>query len=148
MKINLGSSDGTVSRYIQAKKEQVPRLMRTFGMEFYRQVTISTPVDTGRARYGWNCSVGNPDFIIPAKAPEGTGVSSGGGVFYTLDSGKAGRVFTQSAVTGESPIYISNAVNYITALNNGHSRQAPARFVELSFFNVVDKLFKLTLHNQ
>ena len=104
--------------------------MRMFMVEFYRQVTISTPVDTGRARYGWNCSIGTPDLNIP---PEGQ---------YNLDASRATGVFTVKNVTGKDTLYISNAVPYIGDLNDGWSSQAPARFVELSFGTSVRKLDK------
>lgn len=141
MKLRLGMNDGSVRRYIEAKKKQIPRLIRMFGVEFYRQVTISTPVDTGRARYGWNCSIGSPDFSIPAAAPNNwIGESAGGQAFYKIDTERAANTFTSGNVTEFSTIYISNAVPYVEILNEGHSRQAPARFVELAFANTVEKM--------
>jgi hypothetical protein len=131
MKFNLGVGDPNVKRYIKINAARPKRVMLMFGIEFYRQVTIATPVDTGRARLGWNCSVGSPDLTVP---PPGK---------YELDSTRAERVFTVQAVSNADSIYISNAVPYIGKLNDGWSSQAPARFVELCFTNAVDKLFKL-----
>ena len=130
MKFQLGRNDANVLRYIKAKKEYVPKLMRMFMVEFYRQVTISTPVDTGRARWGWNCSIRQPDMTNP---PEGK---------YTLDARRAIETFSISAVTGKDTLYVTNAVPYIGKLNEGWSRQAPARFVELSFETAFNKLRK------
>lgn len=130
MKFQLGRNDANVMRYIKTKKEHVPKLMRMFMFEFYRQITLSTPVDTGRARWGWNCSIGQPDMTIP---PEGK---------YTLDAGRAVETFTISAVTGKDTLYVTNAVPYIGKLNEGWSGQAPARFVELSFETAFNKLRK------
>lgn len=130
MNIRLGVGDINVQRYVKIQKEAVPRCMRNFMVEFYRQCTISTPVDTGRARWGWNCTIGTPSFTVPAEGK------------YNIDAGRAVKTFTVSAVTGEETLYVTNAVPYIGKLNEGWSRQAPARFVELSFDVAFRKLEK------
>lgn len=127
MKFDL-SNAAQVQKYQRMIKERVPKVMRMFMIEAYRQVTISTPVDTGRARWGWNCSVATPDLTVPSEGQ------------YALDSGRASKSFTQKAVTGDKITYIANAVPYIGRLNEGYSNQAPARFVELAFANAVNKL--------
>lgn len=144
MNIQLGVGDISVQRYIKIQKKAVPRCMRNFMIEFYRQCTIATPVDTGRARWGWNCSIKAPVMDIPAEAPDGwVGKShKGGKAFYKLDSKRARETFTVSAVTGEETLYVTNAVPYIGKLNEGWSRQAPARFVELAFDYAFNKLEK------
>lgn len=143
MKFKLGQHDRGVTRFIQVKKEMIPKAMRMFGVEFYRQVIISTPVDTGRARYGWNCAIGMPDLSIPAAAPEGwSGESEGGGAYYSVDAERAEQAFDMKKMDDKAVIYVTNAVPYIGDLNDGHSRQSPARFVELAFMNAVDKLKK------
>ena len=131
MKFNLGVGDPNVKRYIKINAARPKRVMRSFGIEFYRQVTIATPVDTGRARWGWNCSVGSPDLTIPAEGK------------YKIATSRATKSFTVQVLSNADSIYISNAVPYIGDLNDGWSSQAPARFVELCFTNTVEKLFKL-----
>lgn len=75
-------------------KSQLSREVRREATKVSRQVLAqmreATPVDTGRARSGWNAST--PD--------------------------RNGR------------FVLSNSVPYIGALNAGHSRQAPQRFIE------------------
>lgn len=131
MNFKLGVGDPNVKRYIKINAARPKRVMRDFGLGFYRQIHVATPVKDGRARWGWNCSIGSPDLTVP---PPGK---------YGLDSTRAERVFTVQAVSNADSIYISNAVPYIGKLNDGWSSQAPARFVELCFTNAVDKLFKL-----
>lgn len=128
MNFKLGCGDRGVQYYIQLRKSMVPKCMRMFMVEFYRQVTISTPVDTGRARWGWNCSIGSPDLTIPAEGK------------YSIATARATTVFTVRAVKEAPDLFIANAVPYIGRLNDGSSKQAPARFVELAFINVVRKL--------
>lgn len=142
MNFKLGCGDRGVQRYIQLRKSMVPKCMRMFMVEFYRQVTISTPVDTGRARWGWNCSIKAPDLTVPPPAPDGwKGKSSKKGkAFYGLDTKKSRTVFTVQATKEMPDLYVANAVPYIGILNNGSSQQAPARFVELAFENALQKL--------
>lgn len=128
MKMNLGVGDFKVKKYLKIKANAVPRCMRMFMVEFYRQCTIATPVDTGRARWGWNCSIRQIDKSVP---PEGK---------YTIDVERAKKVFTVTAVTGKDTLYVSNSVHYIEKLNNGWSQQAPARFVQNSFMVAYNKL--------
>lgn len=140
MKFDL-SNLAQVQKYQKKIKERVPKVMRMFMIEAYRQVTISTPVDTGRARWGWNCSVGNPDLTVPASAPKGwIGRSKGGTEFYGQDFTRSKKTFSVKAVSGDKTTYIANAVPYIGILNEGYSDQSPARFVELAFVNAVNKL--------
>lgn len=144
MDFKLGIGDPNVKKYIKLNASRPKRAMRAFGVEFYRQVTIATPVDTGRARWGWNCSIGAPDLTVPASAPKGwIGRAKGGTEFYGQDFTRSTKTFTVQAVAGAESIYISNAVSYTGRLNDGSSSQAPARFAELCFTNAVDKLFKL-----
>ena len=73
-----------------------------------------TPVDTGHARANWVPSIGQPH----SGEVQGDGAHAAGVgqvVGYTLDRG---------------PLFVSNNVPYIQQLNYGHSKQAPALFVE------------------
>lgn len=134
MKFALGQRDPALARYLESNKQIIPKAMRMFTVEAYRQLTIGTPVDTGRARWGWNCSFVQPDFTIPMAAPEGQKN------YYGLDANRANQAFRAEVISGKETLYITNAVPYIVKLNEGWSRQAPARFFELAFENAVQKL--------
>ncbi|MBQ7404226.1 MAG: hypothetical protein IJW05_12410 [Lentisphaeria bacterium] len=136
MKFELGKNDPKVKKYLNMNKERIPKTMRMFTIEAYRQLTITTPVDTGRARWGWNCSFERPDFSVPMEAPEGQKN------YYGLDAGRAEAKFKINALSNDTTLYISNAVPYIVKLNEGWSRQAPARFFELCFESACQKVFR------
>ena len=136
MKFELGKNDPGLRRYLKLNTERPAKAMRMFTVEAYRQLTIATPVDTGRARWGWNCSIIQPDFTIPMAAPENQKN------YYGLDAGRATTAFRADIVSGRETLYIANAVPYIVKLNEGWSKQAPARFFELAFENAVQKLTK------
>jgi len=80
-------------------------------------IVPATPVDTGRARGGWLSG--------KSVAPSGEGA---------LDPGGQGAISSATAVgislRVEDVGVIVNNVPYITKLNRGTSRQAPAGFVE------------------
>lgn len=74
-----------------------------------------TPVDTGHARANWIPNIGTP-----ADASGNTDDGS-------HDAGLA-RLLAYKLTDG--PAYESNHVPYINSLNYGHSKQAPALFIE------------------
>ena len=81
-------------------------------------VVTSTPVDTGRARANWQASLDSPiTFPIDDEDP-------GGGATVALNDSVI------SARKSNQTIYISNNLDYIKALNEGWSAQAPAGFVQ------------------
>lgn len=114
------TANGGVEQIAAITRSNVALVMRMATVEFYRQVIISTPVDTGRARHGWNITVGAPSKTVP---PEGK---------YSMPNINEHGLETTVTVTPDQVIYITNRVPYIEDLNEGSSRQAPARFVELA----------------
>ena len=79
-----------------------------------------TPVDTGWARANWHTSV-----AVPAMATVGSRQNVPRG-----DLGRAALLTYHSPAQGN--VYISNVVPYITRLNEGSSKKAPAGFVQLA----------------
>lgn len=82
------------------------------------------PVDTGRARAGWAMSIGAP--VAPVPAPG------------KYPAAPVPPDFTQ--IDGTQVVYILNNVQYIGALENGHSKQAPNGFVHLSLMEIEAEL--------
>lgn len=85
-----------------------------------------TPVDTGWARANWVPQVGTPRESVVGSRPTDKDAEE----FSTAvqDTEVAKIAIGYRAEMG--PIYISNNVPYIVALNDGHSKQAPAGFVQ------------------
>ena len=128
IKINLSSAAGAqkIEKIMLGRTEQ---LMKMASIEFFRQVIIATPVDTGRARFGWYITVNTPSEEVP---PMGQ---------YTIPS-----VESHSKVgtfTVKDRLFITNNVPYITKLNAGSSKQAPAKFVEKAAERVQRAVSKL-----
>lgn len=89
----------------------------------------TTPVDTSRALSNWLITLGGPSNYGTIDYAAG----NFGNTRWQSVARATARV--QSQVVGKVPgqsIFISNVVNYIVALNQGSSKQAPAMFVENS----------------
>lgn len=82
-------------------------------------VVMATPVDTGRARGNWQVSVDAPIVTTSENVDP-----SGGSVIAEGDA------IISTYGPGNSSIHITNNLSYIGRLNEGHSPQAPAGFIQ------------------
>lgn len=109
--------------------EEADRTVRAAALMADQTVVMATPVDKGRARSNWLVELDAPArTTIEPYAPGEDGSTSGANTASALAQGRA----TIAGYDGDrnSGIAISNNLLYINALNAGHSRQAPAGFVE------------------
>lgn len=132
----MANSFGDFVRRINVHADNVPRevskVMKTAALLADQTVVMATPVDTGRARSNWVVSLGEPVDVIRrpyAPLPEGQDPSKIG------ETGNAQGAINQAKATiaghkGGQTICITNNLPYIEPLNEGHSSQAPAMFVE------------------
>lgn len=97
--------------------------------EMLQRVVVETPIDTSAARQNWRVGVGAINSLVNENETDGSGQGAIRNGLATIQTGGGvGKI-----------VYVSNSIQYITALNNGHSMQAPKNFVELSFQSVVNK---------
>jgi hypothetical protein len=87
----------------------------------------TTPVDTGWARANWVPQISMPyNEYIPELDREQR--------LQFVDSASVGQLQSIQTISAykliDGPVYISNNVPYINALNDGSSRKAPAAFVQ------------------
>lgn len=115
---NLGEFNANlrkVGRELLPKEVALVRDRLTLGV--HRRVVLATPVDTGFHRAHWTASVGSPD---ERTLDEGAASYPSPATPAGLDGG--GTPF--------APGYVTNAGPAIVRLNEGHSQQAPAHFVQ------------------
>lgn len=117
---NLMKGMKEIDRMNEAYRIQIKKAMKVGIIEALRQVTISTPVDTGRARWSWFLSVKVPSPELP---PEGK---------YRVPQTTERIKALEQNFTVSDTLYLTNNVPYVPDLNEGSSKQAPARFVEKS----------------
>ncbi len=120
--------------------DRIRRMMGATTLECWRAVTQRTPVDTGRARYGWYITINAPSDELPPPAPKGyTGVFEGGQPFYSFPGLTDHSALADDNYTVTDTLYVTNNVPYVIYLNRGHSKQAPARFIEAALAEVRKK---------
>lgn len=97
------------------------RLTRKVALKVDSTVVLATPADTGRARSNWIVDLDNEP-----KNTFGEPASPAQGAQQALDQGSA----TIGQYKAGQVIHITNNLDYIGKLNEGHSAQAPANFIE------------------
>lgn len=118
---NINLNDPTGAKKIQEIFEKrVKKLMHVASVTFWEEVKIDTPLDTGYARYGWFVSSHTPSQYLPPEGQEK----------YPMPKLQDHQDIREYGL--DDTLYINNNVPYIGDLNNGHSTQAPANFVEMA----------------
>lgn len=107
--------------------ENAAKYVRASAIVIDREVVMTTPVDTGRARSNWLVSLGSPK--SGTREPYAPGDSGNSGpANAALQMQDAAATIGQYRI-GQT-IFITNNLPYIQRLNDGWSAQAPAGFVE------------------
>ena len=115
--INLKSSMDELKNDID---KAVEKELRSRALKAFADVKLMTPVDSGQARNSWY--IGYTERYI------------------------GGHDETSSNITILTPknkpqeIIVTNGVTYIQFLNNGHSKQAPIKFIESAFRKYFDSV--------
>jgi hypothetical protein len=114
----MGQTSDDVTRTIAVLRSKHNRLMRALVLETTSRLVRRTPVDTGRARGGWQVTTGAPS----AQAIE------------RLDTAGAAPIAEAVAVpiVPGGTTYIVNNVVYINELEHGSSKQAPLGMVAIT----------------
>lgn len=102
-------------RFAAKMKLGVTTVQKRIAFDLYGRIIAKTPVDTGRARASWTIASGSPDRTVAAQ----------GGL-------PAPQIPLGLLVKPGETIWIANNLPYITALEDGHSKQAPSGMVALS----------------
>lgn len=115
----LSSQIGIFVRKAEAEITQaaIERLEELFG-----RIVDATPVDSGRARGNWICSIGSPA-RGESGSPDRTGARTKAKIHAVLSGVKA----------GDAPdIFFVNNTPYIEKLEYGASEQSPSGMVRLA----------------
>lgn len=109
------------------------RLVRALALEAAGRLVKRTPVDTARARNNWNLATGAPDTDTsrPGTRSGKSGLKRAPGITSSagLQAIERARKSLIDVHMGDV-IYITNSLPYIGPLNDGHSQQAPAGWIE------------------
>lgn len=127
MHFDMTDPDG-LKRFARKVEDRVTHFARIAMVEAFRRITIKTPVDTGNARWNWWCSIGTIDYNYDLHNS------------LVIDYGRANQAFIR--VKAGDTLYLANSTPYIKRLNEGWSKQAPARFVEMTVEGVENDVKK------
>lgn len=116
--------------------EERGRAMRYLAAGILRSLVAMAPVDTGRFRHNWQVSTDHPGADEVPFAPMGQRAGQGGRHGWSEKRmRRAGQAQAQAvidrgmkvigAVTPGQSVNLFNNVPYATALEDGHSQQAP-----------------------
>lgn len=115
--IGLNTVKETLNKDIDTAIEKE---LRARALKAFADVKLATPVDTGISRNSWY--IGYTERYINAK------------------SGGAGSIQLIQKKDKPTEIIVTNGVTYIQFLNNGHSQQAPTKFIEAAFSKYFDEV--------
>lgn len=105
------------------------RVAKEVAVSLIDDLIMMTPVDTSKALSNWRAGQAYPlTDEIDAHVPGNFGSTRGLSASKASGDAKVNISKKEPGVT----LYISNSAEYITELNNGSSKQAPAGFVEAS----------------
>ncbi len=135
MKFKL-SDAGAIREFLKLPKGRANYVKKMAAITAYERLTRRAPVLTGRYRWGFNCSVNGIDYMVPDPAPPEYAKKKQ--VYYQWDPEKAIKAFM--AVSADDEVVISNSLPYAEALENGHSRQAPAGIFRVTIPEVREDL--------
>jgi len=107
--------------------EEVNGVKKKAATVIVRDLITVTPVDTSRALSNWLATIGTPaNNSVLAHSPGSGGSTRGASISTAL----ANAIGVINGVKPGQPIFLTNNLRYIRRLNDGHSKQAPAGFVE------------------
>ena len=115
--VNLRSSIDNLKKDTDKVIEQE---LRAKSLRAFADVKLMTPVDTGQARSSW--------YIGYTEK------------YYGGKSGGVSNISILRPKNKPEEIIVTNGVTYIQFLNNGHSRQAPTKFIESAFLKYFDSV--------
>ena len=108
--------------------ENAAKVQRKAALATDQALVLATPVDTGRARSNWRVTLSFPSRdVVDAFAP-GKDLGAGERLNAQQAINHARSVLSEHGAGKD--IYIANNLPYIVRLNEGHSAQAPAGFVD------------------
>ncbi len=123
--------DRQIKRVIEILTEVTERVVKKITLDVTSNLIATTPVDVGWARANWVPAIGQPvDQPVATRESVNTAAQQAG-ILSVASSYKLERGL----------VFVSNNVRYITRLNEGSSKQAPAGFVQ----NAIEKAVKFDL---
>ena len=112
-------------------ERNVERAVKDCAGAVLRSVVENTPVDTGYARSNWTPELDRAfEGLFPARVPGEKGSTAEENAAATIEVGTP--TIEAFDIENNESIHITNNAPHIQPLNDGHSKQAPAGFVQMA----------------
>jgi|TARA_R110000824_G_scaffold215896_3_gene402408 hypothetical protein len=115
--IGLTTAAADLDKDINKAMEQE---LRSKALKAFADVKLTTPVDSGQARNSWY--IGYTETYYNQKTPVSSNIN------ILVPKNKPNKII------------VTNGTTYIEFLNNGHSQQAPTKFIEAAFRKYFDSV--------
>jgi hypothetical protein len=119
MGIKVTGITSSIINLSKAINKSVETELRTRALKALTDVKLQTPVDLGIARNSWY--IGYSEQYVNAKE-------------------RPTSITILAPKDKPTKIVVTNGVEYIEFLNNGHSQQAPTKFIETAFKRYFDEV--------
>jgi len=121
-----------MKKFAERVGQDADTYVRTICLDLLKDIVLNTPVDTGRARANWLCSIGTPQSgTISFNADSGSGITA-----PKESAGSTDAIFKGQAAIGQATgniFWITNNLPYISRLEfEQWSDQAPNGMVRLA----------------
>jgi hypothetical protein len=118
-----------ISRFVNKTGIRADEVLRSIALQGLRGVVQRTPVDTGRCRASWRVAINQADASVEPEIKKGKDQPAPVDASAVIGEGSG---IIAAAKFGDS-IYITNNLPYAPALEQGHSQQAPAGMLAVTF---------------
>ena len=129
----MAQSNGQIRVIIDGLNDTSETVIKRLTLDVTSNLIETNPVDTGWSKANWVPSIGAP--LINASI-SGTGNIST--ATATQSQGIANIVTQYTLDKGD--VFVTNNVPYVPKLNDGHSNQAPAGFIQRAILKAVIEL--------
>lgn len=147
------SFSANIAAFVAKTGIRADQVLRKLALDALTGVVMRTPVDTGRCRGSWRVSFNTPDTSVEAVKdyPHGRGVDQPGPGGTVIKAGPAAAAANAAKGGGKAlstggaliaaakwgtVIYITNNLPYALPLEYGHSKQAPAGMLRVTFAEI------------
>lgn len=114
----------SMSEIVSRTNARVDTQIRKATIELFGSVIKMTPVDTGRAKGNWQCTIGSPA-TSSTNAIDGSSRQS-------LQGSKAYSDVVSTVPKSGNVVWLANNLPYIRKLEYGSSQQAPSGMVRIN----------------
>lgn len=133
---------GDLMKFADEVNVELGHAVQKITQDMHTEVTVLTPVDTGRLRAAWVMGVGAPPETVPPEIPQDV-------LDAREEKKKKGEKVDAilpppdpldvSGIDGKSPVFLVNNLEYAEAIEDGHSKQRPNGMLKVAVETVSAK---------